>query len=131
MFFAVPENGTGYPLVQDVGMIYGMQILRSDGRLKLTDSSDARLILTTRFSSYNKVADRYDNAGKVLSYRISLGGQVRFIDKERGEDFVPPANLTGTTLWMPDNESEEEALRRAMEDFYSQALRHLFSSVEW
>ncbi|NPA80127.1 MAG: hypothetical protein GXO29_03655 [Thermotogae bacterium] len=131
VFFAVPENRTGYPLVQDVGVGYGYQILRSDGRLKITDSASARLILRSVFTSYAKVPDKYDNSGKVITYRLNLSGSVAFVDKATGENFIPQRSFTGTTLWSPDNESEEEALKRAMGDFYSQAIRYLFSSVEW
>ncbi len=131
VFFAIPQNSTGYPLIQDVGISYGFQILRADGRLNLTDSSRASLILRTEFTSYSKVPDRYDNSGKVITYRLNLSGRVEFVDRETGEDFVPPARITGTTLWSPDRESEEQAVKRAMEDFYSQALRYLFSKVEW
>ena len=67
----------------------------------------------------------------MITYRLNLSGKVRFIVKESGEDFVPPASFTGTTLWSPDAESEETALKRAMADFYAQALRYLFSKVEW
>jgi len=131
VFFAVPKNSTGYPLVQDVSVAYGLQILREDGRLKLTDSASANLLLRTEFTSYSKAPDRYDNSGKVITYRLNLSGKVRFVVKGSGEDFVPPASFTGTTLWSPDAEGEEAALKRAMADFYSQALRYLFSRVEW
>ncbi len=117
--------------MQDVSVAYGFQILKADGRLRLTDSSKATIILQTEFTSYTKSPDRYDNTGKVITYRLNLSGTVKFVDKETGEDFVPPARIGGTTLWSPDNESEEEALKRAMADFYSQALRHLFSHLEW
>ncbi len=117
--------------MQDLAFSYGPQILRKDGRLNLTDSASAGLLLKSVFTSYVKVPDRYDASGKVLTYRINVSGRVRFLDKKSGEDFVKPANITGTTIWNPDLEPEEEAVKRALEDFYSQAVRHLFSSVEW
>jgi hypothetical protein len=56
---------------------------------------------------------------------------VEFFDLKNGKEFAPSANITGNALWFPDNEGEESALKRAVEDFYRQALRYLFSQAEW
>ncbi len=131
VYFSVPTNNTGYPLVQDLAVIYGLKFIREDGRLKPTDSTDARIIIKTEFTSYIKTPEQYDNSGKVISYRLSLGGKVEFIETSNGKYFVKPTNINGNSLWFPDNESEEEALIKVIEDFYLQSLRYLFSQVEW
>lgn len=131
VYFQIPENKTGYPLVQDLSLNYGLAFVRSDGRLKITDSSNAYLMMKTEITSYVKSPEQYDNSGKVISYRLVLSGNVKFFDLKEGKDFVPPANITGNALWFPDNESEDGALRRAIEDFYRQALRYLFSQTQW
>ncbi len=110
---------------------YGLNSIRSDGRLKPTDSTSAKLMIKTVFNTYVKTPEQYDNSGKVISYRLSLIGKIEFIDLSSGEKFVSDANITGNSLWFPDRESEDEALKRAIEDFYRQGIRHLFSQVEW
>jgi len=127
----VPENKTGYPLVQDVALSYGLSFILSDGRFKITDSSNAYLMVKTELNSYVKSPEQYDSRGKVISYRLVLSAKVEFFDLMNGKDFAPPANITGNALWFPDSEGEEEAIRRAVEDLYRQALRYLFSRLEW
>lgn len=131
VYFSIPENQTGYPLVQDLSLVYGLSFLRSDGRLKPTDSTNAKLIIKTTFKTYAKIPDQYDNTGKVISYRIVLNGEIKFVDIENGQDFVRPTDISGNALWFPDRESEEEALKKAIEDFYRQGLRYLFSQIQW
>ncbi|MEO0195247.1 MAG: hypothetical protein ABIL67_08385 [candidate division WOR-3 bacterium] len=131
VYFPIPENKTNYPLVQDLSLNYGLNFVRSDGRLKPTDSTNAKLMIKTVFNTYVKTPEQYDNSGKVISYRLSLMGKIEFIDLSNGEKFVSDANITGNSLWFPDRESEDEALKRAIEDFYRQGIRHLFSQVEW
>jgi hypothetical protein len=118
-------------LVQDVSLNYGLSFIRSDGRLKITDSANAYLMIKTEITSYLKSPEQYDNTGKVISYRLVLSGKVEFFDLKNGKEFAPSANITGNALWFPDNEGEESALKRAVEDFYRQALRYLFSQAEW
>jgi len=131
VYFQIPENRTNYPLVQDVSLNYGLSFIRSDGRLKVTDSANAYLMIKTEITSYLKSPEQYDNTGKVISYRLVLSGKVEFFDLKNGKEFAPSVNITGNALWFPDNEGEESALKRAVEDFYRQALRYLFSQAEW
>lgn len=131
VYFSIPENKTGYPLVQDLSLNYGLNLIRSDGRLKPTDSTNAKLMIKTVFNNYVKTPEQYDNSGKVISYRLALMGKIEFIDLSSGEKFVNDADITGNSLWFPDRESEDEALKRAVEDFYRQGIRHLFSQMEW
>ncbi len=131
VYFQIPENRTGYPLVQDISLSHGLSFIRSDGRLKITDSSNAYLMIKTELNSYIKSPEQYDNQGKVISYRLVLSARVEFFDLKNGKDFVPPVSLSGNALWFPDNEGEEGALRRAVEDLYRQAIRYLFSQTQW
>ncbi len=88
-------------------------------------------MIKTELNSYVKSPEQYDNQGKVISYRLVLYAKVEFLDLKNGKDFVPPVSLSGNALWFPDNEGEEAALRRAVEDLYRQAIRYLFSQTEW
>ncbi len=134
-FFPARLKKVWVPVFQNQSLRYGLesqvteafiQALRNDGRLEVVPEDRATLEIRGTIQHYERTPFEHDDAGRVLSYRVTLKAEIGFYDRERETYYLDPRVYIGRGTYQVDTETEEQGIQEAVEDLVDQALRALF-----
>ena len=105
---------------------YFIDELRKDGRFQLVSDSKAGMIITGSITNYQKQPFKYDAEGNIESYNIRLTLELEFYDNINKKPYLPKASYTGSGTYSVNGETEDDGIKRAVEDIYSTVIHRLF-----
>ncbi len=105
---------------------YFIEKIREDGRFRIVPDDEAGMVINGSVVGYKKTPFRYDEGGNIQSYNIELRLELEFFDKVNNKPFLSKATYTGNGTFDVSTESEEEGIKRAVEDIYSTVTHKLF-----
>ncbi len=123
------------PVFQNQTLRYGLDeqvtrafvdAIRADGRLEVVPEDQATLEIRGTVKGYDRTPFEHDDAGRVISYRITLRVEIGFYDRQEETYYLEPRVYTGRGLYRVEEESEDQGIQEAVEDLVDQALRALF-----
>ncbi len=105
---------------------YFIEKIREDGRFRIVPDNQAGMIISGSVVGYKKIPFRYDEGGNIQAYNIELKLELEFFDRINDKPFLSRATYTGNGTFEVATESEEEGIKRAVEDIYSTVIHRLF-----
>ncbi len=134
-FFPGRLRRVSVPVFQNQTLRYGLEeqvtrafvdAIRADGRLEVVPEGQAALEIQGTVKGYDRTPFEHDDAGRVISYRITLRVEIGFYDRQEKAFYLDPRTYTGRGTYQVDKQTEEEGIQEAVEDVVDQALRALF-----
>ncbi len=105
---------------------YFVDQMRKDGRFQLVSDEKAGMIITGSVVDYQKTPFRFDAAGNIESYNVTIKLELKFFDKVKNKDYMPEATYVGNGTFDVNSETEDDGIKRAVADIYTTVIHKLF-----
>jgi hypothetical protein len=125
------KNSTFQPGLEDRFTNQLMEDLMADGRIKLSNLSDApQFTIEGTIKRYNRTISSVDGNDNVIQYQLSIVVDVRIIDAKTRKLIVAHNDIQSSTTYVPnrdniDYEKESEAQERLLEDLSDEVIYNL------
>ena len=125
-YIPIFKNETDRYGLEEVTTQVFVDAIREDGRLRITSESRAAMRVDGTLKSYKREPYEYDETGKVISYKVTITAELGFYDIQNDEYYLGPSTFRGWSTYDPDKETEDDGIKKAIQDLVDNSLRALF-----